>query len=149
MTKTQLGCLLKISFEIHLILDFWYFPFFRSSSDKMKLFQLIQRNFAILGINSTQNRSLFNYKIFLGFLLLGLTMISNLVYILREATSFFEYIQCICPILVAITMIISFLSFVFNTSTLVEFYNFAENNIDGEWKSTRNLHQFRSCGWFH
>lgn len=139
----------SVSAQIHLIrLSFIWFlkevKFFRLFSwvilsQKMKLFQLVHKNFVILGIDSNhsmpQNAYLYNHKILAGFSVLGLTIISCFMYILREANTFFDYAQCICSILVTITIILSFMTFASKTSKLEEFYDFAEKNIEGEEKS--------------
>lgn len=103
----------------------------------MKLFHLVLKNFATLGIHSIQSiqndSSQFNHKILLSFLLLASTCISISMYILREANSVFEYAQCVCSIFVGISMIMCLATFVFQMSKIIAFYDFAEKTVlDGE-----------------
>lgn len=107
----------------------------------MKLFQLVQMNFAILGIHTSQSMNPFNHKILFGFTLFGSAIISMFMYILCEANTFFEYTHCICAIFVGIGVIINFAIFVFKTSKLIKFLESAEKNIvDGKNASKRKYY---------
>lgn len=118
----------------------------------MKLFQLVQQNFITLGINPNQsipqNTHPFSHRALFGLFLFGATIISPFLYALWEAKDLFEFTQSICTVLVTITSIISFLTFVFEMSKLVGFYDFAEKNIDGK-KIHWNLDSFdrRHSAW--
>lgn len=67
----------------------------RSQQAKLKIFQVIQKNFLIIGISpklATQSYPI-NGKLFLGFLTLTLALISACVFIFHEAETLVEYAQ--------------------------------------------------------
>lgn len=102
----------------------------------MKLFQLVQKNFAALGIHSNQSKQKFDHKILLGFFLFGSTLILSVIYVLREAKTLFEYARCISIIFVFICLITSLSTFAFKMSKYIELFEFTEKMIfDGERKS--------------
>lgn len=61
----------------------------------MKILQLVKKYLAILGLKSHdafQSHSI-NIESVMCFTVLGMCIISNFVYLIREANSFFEYVQ--------------------------------------------------------
>lgn len=60
---------------------------------KMKLFQILQQNFAIWGIDSDHStrKNPLNAKIMISSVLHGIFIVSSVLYILNEANSFEEY----------------------------------------------------------
>lgn len=61
-----------------------------SIEDKMKIFQTIQKNHAKVGISPTQNRAV-NKRIVVTFLLFGLTFVSSVTFLFRDANTFIDY----------------------------------------------------------
>ena len=64
---------------------------------KIKIFQIIQKNFATIGIgpNSAMQLRVFNGKILFTSLTLASFILSNLVYFFKDAETFTEYTQTI------------------------------------------------------
>lgn len=71
----------------------------------MKIFRIIQKQYAILGISSPTEptqRLLFITRVPFGFLIFGCLAASGFVYIFRVANGFMEYMACISSIFAGI-----------------------------------------------
>lgn len=107
---------------------------------KMKIFQVLQQNFAILGIDSSQSsrKNPLNAKIFISLFMYGIFIVLSVFYILNEANNFEEYttgiystasivLTNICYVIITCTMancfkFIDFLEITLNESEY-NFYN--------------------------
>lgn len=99
----------------------------------MKIFETIQKQYAILGIISSRLSSQkyrFNEREFLGFLLFGYQIFSQFVYVFHEASGFMEYVVSICATSGTIIMFVCFAAIVFRKSTLFESIDNVETLID-------------------
>lgn len=96
---------------------------------KTKVLQLVQKNFAVLGIvpNLTTQPLPFNRRVELGFLILCLAIICHIKYTFYEASIFMEYTQSI--FMSSLTLIVNFALFnlIVKVKKLFEFINDADN----------------------
>lgn len=95
------------------------------------LFVLIQKNFAVMGITfeqSTQVHS-FNERIRLGFLILGMNIFHQYMYILDEANGFQEYTESIYMASIGTVSFLCFSTVVFKMARLFELIKKAEELI--------------------
>lgn len=97
-----------------------------SKLSKIMVFQLLQKNFAAIGIsrNLVDQKYPLNWKILLGFFALTLFFISNLMYTIREAKTFTEYNQSMYMSAITVTNICGLLIVVLSAA---KFFNL----IDG------------------
>lgn len=119
---------------------------FRSSKSslfnaKMKIFKIIQRHYAILGIFPSSNQSpktwSFNKRVLIGFSLFGCLIISKFLYIFRGDTGFIEYMDGICTTLLSILSFLCFAIIVFRRATLFEGIDNIEKLIEtSKYKNT-------------
>ena len=89
----------------------------------MKIFQTIQRNYAILGISPeqlTHPKFLFNGKMLMCFLFSIFYMLSSFAYIFYVATTFEQYIECITTAFGGIIISICIGAVVFKMNKLFE-----------------------------
>lgn len=103
------------------------------SESKMKVFQTIQKQFAILGISSPRppiQKYPFNERIYFGFLLFGCSTVSKFVYIFHVASGFIEYVECVSVISGSIIIIVCFGAIVFRKSTIFESVDLMEKLLD-------------------
>lgn len=100
---------------------------------KMKIFQTVQEQLAIVGICSS-NQSIqklsFNKRIVFGFFVFGCQIVSHFVYTFHVANEFMEYMQCICATSGSILILIGFTAIVFGKAALFESINNIEQVID-------------------
>lgn len=100
----------------------------------MKIFQTIQRQYAILGITSTSNESIgkysFNRRMLLGFILFACTTASQLMYICCVANDFMEYIECVGVISGSIIVFVCFAAIAFKRILLFDNIDKMEKHID-------------------
>lgn len=91
----------------------------------MQLFQLIQNNFAAVGIswNLVAQPYPVNGKISLGFFILIISVICNLMYIVREAKTFAEYTQSIHMCSVATLILFALVIVLLNVKKLFNLIN--------------------------
>lgn len=94
----------------------------------MKLFQLIQKNFALLGIST--NRSHLNGNSIMVFTFIGLAIISSAVFLLFKANSFVEYINTSYATNLLIACYIVFASLLFNKKKLFKLIDDIEISIE-------------------
>lgn len=108
----------------------------------MKIFRIIQKQYAIVGIGPYEQftqKCPVNGREFLGFLLFGCLILTQLVYIYRVASSFMEYIVCICSVSGGIIVFVCFAAIVFGKISLFECIGWIENLIEiSKMQSYRN-----------
>lgn len=99
---------------------------------KMKLFQITQKNLAILGIDRNQStqKHPFNGRILLGFFLFGLFIILTSTFFFHEASSFREYTETIYTLSGTIACTVAFTSTIFKMKMLFNFIAMSENIVD-------------------
>lgn len=99
---------------------------------KLKIFQLIQKNFAIVGIdpNLVTQPYPVNSKILLGFLILTASVICNLMYTLREATTYAEYSHSIYMFSFAVAIFVALVIILLNAKKLFSFINDCESLLN-------------------
>lgn len=117
----------------------------------MKILQNSQKYFATLGIGSEQikRQSLLNGKILIGFILLGYSLTGNSIYLIFEATSFDEYIECICSIVGIVVISTCFVTMVFGLTTLLDCIDDIESLIGtSEYKFILRKHPITNQATF-
>lgn len=102
---------------------------------KVKIFQVIQRHYADLGICSSSNqlitqKSPFNGRLLFGFLLFGYFLASQLVHIFCIANGFLEYMEGVGAISATILVIIVLMAVVFRKTTIFKCIEDIEKLID-------------------
>lgn len=124
----------KLLIELFPLKLQWMLLFFFLNKKKMKIFQIIQRHFAILGISPSSNRSSqtysFNGRILFGFLLYVYLIPSQFLYIFRVANGFIDYVDCICSTSASILMLVGFAAMVFQKQTLFECIDKMEKQVN-------------------
>lgn len=104
-----------------------------SSTNKLKIFQIIQRHYAILGISSTNQSAQelpFNRRVLIGFLFFGCIFTLQFVYSFQVASDFMEYTECICATSGNILIFVCFMTIVVGNTTLFECIDILEQLID-------------------
>lgn len=104
-----------------------------SSTNKLKIFQIIQRQYAILGISSTNQSAQklpFNRRVLIGLLFFGCIFTLQFVYIFQVASDFMEYTECICATSGNILIFVCFMAIVLGNTTLFECIDNLEQLID-------------------
>lgn len=98
----------------------------------MKVLQNTQNYFAVLGISSEQSKQkfYFNYKILMGLILLGYSLIAHFVYLIDIANTFDKYIECICATIAMVVVTTCLVSMIFGMSTLFKSIDNIEQLID-------------------
>ena len=99
----------------------------------MKIFQTIQKQYAMMGISPTHpwtQKSLFNKKIAFGLLLFAYCIVSQMVFILHVASGFMEYMEAICSSSATVIMFICFVAIVLRKTKLFESIENIEKLID-------------------
>lgn len=96
---------------------------------KIKVFQLTQKNFSTAGItaNLVTNSYPLNAKILLGFLILGSAIVCNFKYTFYEAKTFIEYTQSVYMGSMATIIILVLLILINHVKKLFEFINGIES----------------------
>lgn len=90
-----------------------------------KVFQIPLKNFAVLGISSnltTQPYPL-NGKIITGFVILGFSMYSTIVFVIYDAKTFIEYTQSIYGFSLATLIFVALLNTIFKIEQMFELIN--------------------------
>lgn len=103
------------------------------SKVKIKILELVQRHYAILGItpsNQSPQKYSFNRRVFFGFLLFGCVIVLHMMYIFRVANGFMDYIVCICSLSGNTITFICFAAVVFKSNLLFEMIGNMETLID-------------------
>lgn len=107
----------------------------------MKVFQLTQKNFAIVGITSNWaiKSQPFDWKIFEGFSILSSSIICSLMYILFEADTLNEYTQSIYSGSVSASIIVCLMIIIINVKKLFQLIDICENIVNtSEFKAKKN-----------
>lgn len=103
----------------------------------MKILQLIQECLAKLGLKSQpaiQSHSI-NIENVTSFLVFGMCMISNFVYLVRKADSFFEYVESLYMFFASSISFVIYAFFTWKMTELFEFINNMENTIQySKWR---------------
>lgn len=95
---------------------------------KIKIFQTAKKSFAFLGIEQNLSMQLlpFNAKISVGLLMLILAILSNTIYISKDAETLAEYTQSIYVCSEVVLMTISLIMLIYNSSELFVIINRCE-----------------------
>lgn len=108
---------------------------------EMKLFQVVLKKFAILGIHpshqSNQRLSL-NKKELFGFLSIGSLIFSQTMYGFYEANGFMEYMDCICATSATMLVFVCLATMVIRKTKLFEMLDYMERVIEAS-KAIFNL----------
>lgn len=101
-------------------------------STKMKLFQRTQKYLAILGINPNQSiqKYQFNGRIWIGFFLLGLSIIFFSLFLFIEANNFCEYTEIIYILSGMIVCAAGFTFTIFKMKMLFDIVETSENAVN-------------------
>lgn len=100
-----------------------------SKTAKLKIFQIIQKQYTILGISRVSNQ-VTDKRVRRGFLLFALLFISHFAYILHVANGFMEYVQGICAFFSSVIVFVCFTSKTFRKAKLFESIDNIEKIID-------------------
>lgn len=118
----------------------------KSQMRKLKIFQLNQKNFAAIGLNSAvvAQQYAFNEKLLLGILILIFSGTCNLMYTVCEAKTFSEYTQSIymCSLTTLISLVL--LIVIFNVKKLFGFVNDCENFANTSESEKSKFNTFHS-----
>lgn len=113
---------------------------------KMKIFRTYKKNYAILGIelsNQSTQKYPFNPRVFFGFLSFGCAIIFEFVYIFHVANAFMEYVVAICTTSGTIIMLVCFAAIVFKRNLLFDAIDITEKLIDtSEYNFEFSIHVF-------
>lgn len=100
----------------------------------MKIFKLVRRHYAILGITSSSNQSdetfTINTRILGGFSVFGYVIVSHILYIIYVTSGFMEYVNSINSTSATIVTSIGFAAIVFRRTKLFESIDNIEQLID-------------------
>lgn len=110
----------------------------------MKIFQTIQKKYAIVGIrssNQSTQKCPFDKKSLLIFMMI-VSLISQFMFILVVASSFMEYSECISVLSGAILISIGSITMIFKTTALFECIDKMEKLIDTSKLSNLGFHEF-------
>lgn len=101
---------------------------------KMKIFQRVRRQYAILGISNASNQPAenlpFSKRVLAGFLYFAYVLISEILYIVHEANEFMEYIECISSLCAVTLLLVCFAAIAFRKATLFKNFDNIEKLID-------------------
>lgn len=93
-------------------------------SVKMKVFKMVQRHYAVLGISPPPNQSIYKFpidgRVFCGFFLFGCLFLSQIVYIVHVADGFMEYMKCACETSTTVIISICFAAIVCRRTLLFQ-----------------------------
>lgn len=96
----------------------------------MKIFQTVQKYYAILGISPSNSKYPISERVFFGFLLFGCSATSQFVYIFHVANGLIEYMECVGSICGGIIIFVCFLAIVLRKTTLFKSIDSIEKLID-------------------
>lgn len=111
--------------------------------NKMKIFHTIQKAFGILGFSSNQSlhRYPFNGRIWMGFVVFGICLISYLYYLFNIANTFMEYTQSVYVTGAVILIGSSYIIILIKMKKLFQFIDFVEDLPNGKASSLVHLSQ--------
>lgn len=99
---------------------------------KLKIFQLIKRNFAILGIssNSLNKKYLLNKNVLTASLFYGLNFTLNAIFLFCKANNFQEYTDSIYVTTAVLTIFVCYVITIFKVTNIFEFIEHCETIVD-------------------
>lgn len=117
-------------------------PKSESKLPKIQIFQSTKEYLAILGITSNLMVQTypFNRKILIGYLILGVALICNLVFVIFEKKTFWEFTQSIYFSSDALVCTLGFTVLVFRLSTLFEAIVTLESAINASECSSKKIY---------
>lgn len=99
----------------------------------MKIFQIVQRRYATLGISPSQQsprKYPFNGRILFGFLLFAYVISSQTVNIFEMDASFMGYVECFCSFSGTVLLLVAFAAIVLRKNLLFKTIDNMEKLID-------------------
>lgn len=99
-------------------------------TQKFKPFQLVETNCAYIGISLNSVAQPFNWKILLGFLVLSVTIVCQLVYFFNDARTYAEYTQSIYTCSLVSATFLTMLILILKRATLCEFIKHLDETIN-------------------
>lgn len=102
------------------------------NSPIIKTFQTAQKIFATLGIRPSfaMQPYPFNVRILIGSLILGATMICNLLYVLNDAKTFAEYTQCAYYLTTELLVLFYLLVVILKVKNIFEFIDSCDRLVN-------------------
>lgn len=100
-----------------------------SENAKLKIFNIIQTQYSVLGISRASNQTTDN-RVLRGFLLFVWLFISHFAYTFHVANEFMEYVQGVCTTSASAIAFVCFTSRVFTKTTLFESIDSIEKIIE-------------------
>lgn len=95
----------------------------KNSQPKLKVFQALQVNLTILGIEPELAKQSFNARILISLSALGLGIIGTLIYIFIEAETFFEFMLSLYMCSACVDLILMLLILILNSSEMYKHTN--------------------------
>ena len=95
----------------------------------MHLFETTKKNIALLGIDSTESANPSSRKTVLGFLILGLSLTFNFLFLILEANTFGEYTQSSYMVSAAVSMLLMYSYVIFKEEKFFKFMKRCENTL--------------------
>lgn len=98
----------------------------------MKIFQRIRKDLIILGIKPTQSNQMYSFsrKLFLGYLLLILGVVSSALFVVYSANNIMDYMQCFCTISALLSVGLCFSAIVLQKMRLFNYIESTEELIN-------------------
>lgn len=100
----------------------------------MKIFQTLQKQYAMVGISRSSNLSnqnySFNSRTLIGFFIFGWSIFSHFMYIFYVANGFMEYMQGVCTTSASFLIFVGFAAIFFRKATLFKSIVNIEGLID-------------------
>lgn len=123
----------------------------QSSKSKHRVFKIVRKHFATIGItpNSTDRR--FSGTILFGFLMLGSAIYCISVFIIYDAEKFAEYSQSVYMVSGVAFILFILLLFIFKVENLFEFINGCDalvNTSESDCKTQFTLRKFHIISMF-
>lgn len=110
----------------------------------MKIFQAVQKRYAVVGISSTNQSTPklpFNKRILLGFVLFGHSIVLQFKYLFYVASGFVGHVESICSICGTVIIFISFTAITLKKVSLFEVIDAIEKLID----TSKRILNFKWC----
>lgn len=99
----------------------------------MKIFQILQRRYATLGMSPSQQspqKYPFNERILFGFLLFALSIPSQIVYIFNMNGGFMDYMECVCTFSASVVICVCFASTILRKTLVFKIIDDMEKLLD-------------------
>lgn len=118
--KTSLT--LKSSIRLKGNFQYCSIPATHRSPSKMKIFEIVRKNYAYLGITSTQSiqSHRFNQQITAALIIIGIATFLHVMHIIHVANNLKEYIESVTTTCGSSIISISFLTIVFKMETVFD-----------------------------